>query len=56
MPPLGFTISLFIGGLAFCNPVLVNGIDVGMLCGSVTSALAGYALLRFVPPTDVIHL
>ncbi len=44
---IGFTMSLFIGGLAFHDPVLIEEVKVGVLAGSALSALAGYALLRF---------
>jgi len=47
---IGFTMSLFIGGLAFPgNDVLVDQAKVGTLAGSLVSALAGYAMLRFAP-------
>jgi NhaA family Na+:H+ antiporter len=44
---IGFTMSLFIGGLAFADPVLVEEIKVGVLAGSALSAIAGFALLRW---------
>ena len=47
---IGFTMSLFIGALAFPgNPLLVEEAKLGVLTGSVVSALLGYALLRFAP-------
>jgi len=44
---IGFTMSLFIGGLAFADPVLVEEVKVGVLAGSALSAVAGFVVLRW---------
>lgn len=48
---IGFTMSLFIGGLAFPGrDDLLDEVKIGVLAGSILSALAGYLLLRFTGP------
>ena len=49
---IGFTMSLFIGSLAFDDPAQVEAVKLGVLAGSVASGLIGYAVLRFATPTD----
>lgn len=47
---IGFTMSLFIGLLAFAtDPVLQEEVKVGILVGSTAAAILGYGLLRFAP-------
>jgi NhaA family Na+:H+ antiporter len=47
---IGFTMSLFIGMLAFPEPAYAAEIRIGVLAGSLCSALAGYFLLRLAGP------
>jgi len=49
---IGFTMSLFIGSLAFeeTNVNLLFDERLGIISGSVASGLAGYLLLRFSLP------
>ncbi|MEZ5924949.1 MAG: Na+/H+ antiporter NhaA [Hyphomicrobiaceae bacterium] len=44
---IGFTMSLFIGTLAFDDPALGEQVRLGVLAGSLASALLGMAVLRF---------
>ncbi|GAO77033.1 Na+/H+ antiporter NhaA type [Sphingopyxis sp. C-1] len=47
---IGFTMSLFIGGLAFPgDALLVEEAKIGILTGSLMAALVGFAVLRFAP-------
>lgn len=43
---IGFTMSLFIGSLAFADAILFDEVKIGVLGGSLLSALTGYFLLR----------
>jgi NhaA family Na+:H+ antiporter len=42
---IGFTMSLFIGSLSFSSPALMNEVRLGVLAGSLISAVMGYAVL-----------
>jgi NhaA family Na+:H+ antiporter len=48
---IGFTMSLFIGTLAFEGQAEAAGVRLGVLAGSVMSALLGYGLLRWAKAT-----
>ena len=44
---IGFTMSLFVGNLAFANDLqYIDGVKIGVLTGSLLSTLFGYFLLR----------
>ncbi len=45
---IGFTMSLFIGSLAFETNEMMNAVRLGVLSGSVLSATLGYIVLRFL--------
>ncbi len=44
---VGFTMSLFIGSLAFEGPEYFTPLRLGVIAGSVLSGVTGYLLLRF---------
>lgn len=46
---IGFTMSLFIGTLAFDDAVRETQVRLGVLAGSLLSALVGYLALRLAP-------
>ena len=47
---IGFTMSLFIGTLAYVDGSRASEVRLGVLAGSLLSALVGYAVLRLTPP------
>lgn len=47
---VGFTMSLFIGSLAFGADETMNAVRLGVIFGSVLSGLVGYAVLRTAAP------
>lgn len=49
---IGFTMSLFIGALAFNDAATIDATKIGVLTGSLVSAVLGYALLRVLSPAD----
>ena len=46
---IGFTMSLFIGGLAFTDPAQIDAVKMGVLAGSFLSAIIGLAVLASAP-------
>ena len=48
---IGFTMSLFIGTLAFDGATDIQAVKIGVIAGSVASGLLGFALLRTRAPT-----
>ena len=43
---IGFTMSLFINGLAFTDDYLIDSSKLGIFIGSMISAVAGYLILK----------
>jgi len=43
---IGFTMSLFVAGLAFADPALLDIAKLGVLGASVVAGLIGFTLLR----------
>ncbi|MDX6021534.1 Na+/H+ antiporter NhaA [Scandinavium sp. V105_16] len=54
---IGFTMSIFIASLAFGNvdPALINWAKLGILIGSVLSAVVGYTLLRMRTSSEQVQ-
>jgi Na+:H+ antiporter, NhaA family len=47
---IGFTMSLFIGELAFADRALIDGAKIGTLAGSLVAGLLGYVVLMLNKP------
>lgn len=47
---VGFTMSLFVGALAFTDPTLATPVRLGVYAGSIFSALLGLAILVYALP------
>ena len=47
---IGFTVALFVTSISLTDPALADSAKVGILAGSAVAGLAGFALLRSVPP------
>jgi len=48
---IGFTVSLFVTGLAFTDPTLTDLAKIGIFAGSGAAGLIGYLILRFTGKT-----
>ena len=54
---IGFTMSLFIGGLSYSDAALMNEVRLGVLVASAISAVIGYTVLRMAgraPAKDAV--
>lgn len=49
---IGFTMSLFIGNLAFTDPALIDAVKLGVLSGSLVAAFAGFFMLKAALPAE----
>ena len=47
---IGFTMSLFIGNLAFTDQAMIDAVKVGVLSGSLVAAIGGYFLIKSALP------
>ncbi len=47
---IGFTMSLFIGTLAFADPEHAAAVRLGVLSGSLLSGIGGFVVLRWIVP------
>ncbi|MBV7265174.1 Na+/H+ antiporter NhaA [Erythrobacter ani] len=47
---IGFTMSLFIGNLAFADPAQIDAVKLGVLAGSLVAAVSGFFLLKVALP------
>jgi NhaA family Na+:H+ antiporter len=49
---IGFTMSLFIGTLAFPDPAYASDVRIGVLAGSLLSATIGFVVLKYIAAAD----
>lgn len=52
---IGFTMSLFIGGLAFAGSGQIDAVKMGVLSGSLISAIIGMTVLAFALPNPSLR-
>lgn len=52
---ISFIMSLFIGGLSFEDPFLMNEVRIGVVSGSVISAILGLCILRIASMEGTPH-
>jgi NhaA family Na+:H+ antiporter len=52
---ISFIMSLFIGGLSFEDPFLMNEVRIGVVSGSVISAILVLCILRVAPMGHTPH-
>ncbi|WP_339825283.1 Na+/H+ antiporter NhaA [uncultured Parasphingorhabdus sp.] len=52
---IGFTMSLFIGNLAFVDPDQIETVKLGVISGSLISGLLGFCLLRLLSSSGRDH-
>ena len=50
---VGFTMSLFVGELAFDTREYAESVRMGVIMGSVAAAILGYVILRYAPQPKV---
>ena len=49
---IGFTVAIFISGLAFTDPALILNAQFGIMCASVLAGIVGYSILRLTARPD----
>ena len=50
---IGFTMSLFIGNLAFDDAEQIETVKLGVISGSLISGILGFCILRFAKPAGI---
>ncbi len=51
---VGFTVALFITGLAFTDPALADQAKLGIFAGSLLAGVLGYLILRMAPQAEAL--
>ncbi len=52
---IGFTVSLFVTGLAFDSALLADRAKIGIFVGSFASGVVGYLILRSIRPSEQLN-
>jgi NhaA family Na+:H+ antiporter len=52
---IGFTVSLFVTGLAYDSALLADRAKIGIFVGSFAAGLVGYLILRSITPPDPVE-
>lgn len=53
---IGFTMSLFVAGLAFTDPAMVDHAKIGIFTASIAAAIMGWLMLRGLKPSAVAEV
>ena len=48
---IGFTVAIYIAGLAYDDQALIEEAKIGILAASIVAAIVGYSFLRLLPPS-----
>ncbi|MDH3228048.1 MAG: Na+/H+ antiporter NhaA, partial [Thermoleophilia bacterium] len=53
---IGFTVAIFVAGLAYTDPALIDEAKFGILAGSILAGLLGAVILRLISKNSATRL